>query len=232
MWQVGNEPDCVYQANSTPEQYARAYHEVYSAIKSGDPTARVAAGAVSQPTPLRLQYLDLVLQAYQNLYGETMPVDIWSVHNSILREERGSWGVDIPPGIAAGTGRLYDIEDNDRLDIFRQQLIDFRVWMRDRGYRERPLFLTEFSILMPPDFGFPPDRVVAFMTGAFDFLLSAADGALGYPADGNRLVQRWVWYSIADGGDQEHYTAGNLFDPQTKQMTIVGRAFADYVATH
>ena len=28
-----------------------------------------------------------------------MPVDVWNVHNFVLREERGSWGVDIPPGI-------------------------------------------------------------------------------------------------------------------------------------
>jgi hypothetical protein len=161
-----------------------------------------------------------------------MPVDIWSVHNSILREERGSWGVDIPPGLGADTGQLYEIEDNDRLDIFQGQLIDFRVWMRDRGYQDRPLYLTEFSILMPAEYGFPPERVAAFMTGAFDYLLSAADGSLGYPADGNRLVQRWAWYSVADLDEPDHYPTGNLFDPVTKEMTAVGWAFADYVATH
>jgi len=230
VWEIGNEPDVIWQSNSTPEQYARVYHELYTLIKSADPTARVAAGAVSQPTPLRLLYLDLVLETYQNLYGEPMPVDIWAVHNAILREERGSWGVDIPPGIGANTGRLYEIEDNDRLDIFQQQLVDFRVWMRDRGYRDRPLYLTEFSILMPADYGFPPERVVAFMTGAFDWMLSAADGGLGCPADGNRLVQRWAWYSVADLDAPDHYPTGNLFDPETKAMTAVGRAFADYIA--
>jgi hypothetical protein len=232
VWQIGNEPDVIWQSNCTPEQYARVYHQLYTLIKSVDPTARVAAGVVSQPTPLRLQYLDLVLAAYQNLAGTPMPVDIWSVHNSILREERGSWGVDIPPGLGADTGQLYEIEDNDRLDIFQRQLIDFRVWMRDRGYQDRPLYLTEFSILMPAEYGFPPDRVVAFMTGAFDYLLSAADGSLGYPADGNRLVQRWAWYSVADLDEPDHYPTGNLFDPVTKEMTAVGRAFADYLATH
>lgn len=232
VWQIGNEPDVIWQSNCTPEQYARVYHQLYTLIKAADPTARVAAGSVSQPTPLRLQYLDLVLAAYQNLTGAPMPVDIWAVHNSILREERGSWGVDIPPGIGADTGRLYEINDNDRLDVFQQQLIDFRVWMRDRGYQDRPVYLTEFSILMPAEYGFPPERVIAFMTGAFDFLLSAADGGLGYPADGYRLVQRWAWYSVADTSEWGHYPTGNLFDPVTKEMTSVGRAFAAYVATH
>jgi hypothetical protein len=232
LWQIGNEPDVIWQSNSTPEQYARAYYHAYALIKGADPTARVAVGAVSQPTPLRLTYLDLMVDAYQDLYGEAMPVDIWAVHNSILREERNSWGVDIPPGMGADTGRLYEVEDNDRLDIFQQQLIDFRVWMRDRGYRDRPLYLTEFSVLMPAEYGFPPERVIAFMTGAFDFLLGAVDDQLGYPADGNRLVQRWLWYSVADTDEPDHYPTGNLFDSETKEMTAVGRAFADYVATH
>ena len=232
VWQVGNEPDVIWQANSTPEQYAQVYHQVYAALKSGDPTARVAPGAVAQPTPLRLQYLDLVLAAYQNLTGGPMPADIWAVHNSILREERGSWGVEIPPGIGANTGMLYEIADNDRLDIFQAQLVAFRVWMRDRGYQDRPLYLTEFSILMPSEYGFPPERVAAFMIGSFDYLLSAADGSLGYPGDGYRLVQRWAWYSVADTSEWGHYPTGNLYDPVTKEMTAVGHAFANYVASH
>ncbi len=231
-WQVGNEPDVIWQANCTPEQYAWVYHQVYTALKAGDPGARVAAGVVAQPTPLRLQYLDRVLAAYQSLTGGPMPVDIWAVHNSILREERGSWGVDIPPGIGVDTGMLYEIEDNDRLDIFQAQVVAFRVWMRDRGYQDRPLYLSEFSILMPAEYGFPSERVAAFMTGAFDYLLSAADSNLGYPGDGHRLVQRWAWYSVADTGEDGHYPTGNLFDPVTKEITAVGRAFAGYVATH
>lgn len=232
VWQIGNEPDVIWQSNSTPEEYARVYHELYALIKEADPTARVAAGSVSQPTPLRLQYLDLVLAAYQSMFGSPMPVDIWSVHNSILREERGSWGVDIPPGITADVGRLYEINDNDRLDLFRQQLIDFRTWMRANGYQDRPLYLTEFSILMPAEYGFPAERVAAFMTGAFDYMLSAVDENLGCPADGYRLVQRWAWYSVADTSEAGHYPTGNLYDPVTKVMTTVGWSYAQYTATH
>ena len=225
---MGNEPDVIWQSNSTPEEYARAYRQAYTLVKLTDPTALVAAGAISQPTPLRLRYLDLVLEAYRALYGEPLPVDVWAIHNAILREQRGDWGVDIPPGIPDDAGRIYEVADNDRLDIFTQQLIDFRVWMRERGFRDRPLIVTEFGVLMPADYGFPPEDVVAFMTGAFDFMLTATDAELGYPADGDRLVQRWAWYAAM----AEDYGTGNLFDPQSGALTPLGELFVGYIATH
>ena len=97
--------------------------------------------------------------------------------------------------------------------------------MAARGYGNRPLVVTEYGILMPPDFGFSPDVVAEFMTGTFDFFLSSANGN-GYPADGNRLVQWWFWYSLYDPGD---FPSGNLYDPNTGEMTAVGQAFRQYV---
>ena len=67
VWIIGNEPDVIWQDNVSAERYAYTYHELYRLIKSSDPTALIAVGGVSQGTPLRLQYLDRVLQAYQNL---------------------------------------------------------------------------------------------------------------------------------------------------------------------
>jgi len=100
LWLIGNEPDVIWQDNTTPTDYAWVYHEVYNLLKSRDPTCQVAIAGIAQATPLRLQYLDLILQAYRDLYGEMIPVDVWNVHGYILREERGSWGVDITPGIS------------------------------------------------------------------------------------------------------------------------------------
>ncbi|MCP4591363.1 MAG: hypothetical protein GY842_11500, partial [bacterium] len=54
LWLVGNEPDVIWQDNLTPATYAQLYHDAYVAIKDADPTAQVAIGGVSQPTPLRL----------------------------------------------------------------------------------------------------------------------------------------------------------------------------------
>lgn len=225
VWIIGNEPDVAWQDNTTPERYARRYDELYRLLKSIDPTCQVAVGGVAQPTPLRLAYLDRVLAAYQSRRGTAMPVDVWSVHNFVLREERDSWGVGIPPGIDGDSGALYEIEDHDDLVIFKDQVLNFRRWMADRSYRERPLIVSEWGILMPPDYGFDQARVAAFMTAAFDFFLTAADETVGYSQDENRLVQRWAWYSLAD----TVYPTGNLFDPESQALTSLGAAFANYL---
>jgi len=228
LWLIGNEPDVKWQDNVDPITYARLYHEAYAAIRGADPTARVAIGGVAQPTPIRLRYLDAILEAYQDQFGADMPVDVWNVHNFVLREERGAWGVDIPPGFDDQHGALYEIEDSASLEHFRQQIWDFRRWMARRGFQNRPLIVSEYGVLMPEDYGFPPERVTAFLVGTFDFFLTASDPALGYPEDGYRLVQRWCWYSL-DAPDT-YYPTGRLFDPQTGAMTAVGQGWATYVA--
>jgi hypothetical protein len=225
LWLIGNEPDVKWQDNVEPAAYARLYHQAYTAIKGADPTARVAIGGVSQPTPLRMRYLEAVLAAYREQFGAAMPVDVWNVHNFILREERGSWGVDIPPGLPDDRGILYEIDDSGNLEAFRRQIWDFRRWMAAQGYGGWPLIVSEYGIPMPEDYGFPPERVVAFLRGTFEFFLTATDPALGDPADGYRLVQRWCWYSL----DDTTYPTGRLFDPQTGAMTAVGEGWAEYV---
>jgi hypothetical protein len=223
-WIIGNEPDVIWQDNTTPERYAELYHELYHLLKAADPACRVAIGGVSQPTPLRLAYLERVLDAYRGLYGEPMPVDVWNVHGFVLREERDSWGVGIPPGFDDDAGILYEIDDHDDLEAFRGQILAFRRWMADHGQRDRPLALSEYGILMPPDYGYDEARVEAFMVATFDYLVTATDERVGYPRDGNRLVQWWAWYSLAD----TTYPTGNLFDPETKALTPLGSAFARY----
>lgn len=224
VWLIGNEPDVIWQDSVTPERYAELYHELYAIIKDADAGAKVAIGAISQPTPLRLRYLERVLSAYQTRYGRSMPVDIWNVHNFILREERDSWGVSIPPGFDEDAGILYEIDDHDQLDIFRDQLIAFRRWMAEHGQRDKSLVISEYGVLMPAEYGFDPARVQAFMYGTFDLFLTLTDAELGYPADGNRLVQWWCWYSLAD----TMYPTGNLFDPAAKTPTALGLAWAGY----
>ncbi len=225
IWVVGNEPDVIWQDNLTAPRYAELYHDVYTFIKERDPSALLAVAGVSQSTPLRRAYLDLVLDSYVARYGETMPVDIWTVHAFTLREEAGSWGVDIPPGLNATQGILYEIDDHDNLDHFQQNLIDFRIWMAERGYQDRPLAVTEFGILLPNDYGFPPQSVAAYLTATFDFLLTARHES-GYPADGNRLVQWWFWYSLED--DPDYYPTGDLYDSATGALTLLGQAYRDF----
>jgi hypothetical protein len=246
-WFIGNEPDRkIFQDDVEPQIYARAYHELYYLIKGQDPTAKIVAGAIVQPTPVRLQYLDMVLSSYYQLYQEAMPVDAWAFHNFILNEascayyedkvppsELGQvcWGADIPPGVDAHDGLRIDVQDNDRVDLFKEQVIRFRQWMADRGYRNTPAFLSEFGILMPqglfdPDFN--SERVNAYMNQTFDFLMNTTDPNIGYPGDNNHLIQRFAWYSVDDNFDHN----GFLFDrglPPESARTAMGDNFVHYV---
>jgi len=235
LWMIGNEPECILQGNSTPQQYAAAYGQAYALIKACDPTAKVAIGGVVQPTPLRLEWLDRVLEHYQREYGQEMPVDVWNIHVQILQERQGDWGCDIPRGLTETEGRLYGIEDNGNIEVFKQLLWEFRTWMRERGQRAKPLIISEYGVLFPPEYGYTPERVNAFMNASFDFLLSTRDPDLGYPDDENRLVQRWLWYSLNDQPwDLETGEGfnGALFErqdaQQTPALTPVGINFRNY----
>jgi hypothetical protein len=225
LWLVGNEPDVIWQGNMDPATYASFYYQVHTAVRAADPSAQIAIGGVSQPTPLRLRYLDAVLASYEDQFGAEMPIDVWNIHNFILREEEDAWGVGVPPGLSDEGATHYEIEDCDDLDIFRRQVVEFRRWMADRGYQDWPLIVSEYGIPMPEDYGFSPERVSDFLVGTFDFFLTAVDSELGCPADDYRLVQRWCWYSLAD----TVYPTGNLFDPVTGDLTALGRAWVGYV---
>lgn len=224
-WLIGNEPDVIWQDNVTPARYAEWYHLLYHLLKETDPDSQVAIGGITQPTPLRLQYLEQILSSYQVRYDEVMPVDVWNIHNFILREERDSWGVDIPPGLETHQGTLFEVADHDNLEIFKAQIINFRQWMVEQGQRNKPLIVSEYGILMPADYGFDPEQVKQFLYGTYDFMLNTTDETLGYPADGNRLVQRWAWYSLSDN----RYPTGNLIDRNTGALTDLGNAHREYM---
>jgi hypothetical protein len=227
VWIIGNEPDVIWQDNVSPTKYAAIYHQLYQLIKSSDPTAMIAVGGVSQATALRLQYLDQVLQTYQNLYHEPMPVDWWTVHGYVLREEKDSWGVDIPPGIGATQGELREVMDHGRIDLFEDQIRSFRMWMADNGYQHTPLAITEFGILMPSSYGFPAEFVAGYLEQSFSWLSTVKDQSIGYPKDGYHLVQKWAWFSISD----PTYSTSDLGDLASGKLTLTGESFRKIVQT-
>ena len=227
VWMIGNEPECPNAPGggvNTPEQYAEVYHDLYWYIKGRDSTARIAIGGVVEPTPLRLQWLGYMLDYYQATYGVAMPIDIWTTHVLILAEMRSCegesvWGAGIPVGSQfAGLcrGATYLIEDNWNFSNLRSLVVDFRKWLYEKGYRNKPLWITEYGVLMPHA---PDDKINLFMTQSFDYFLgpSSLHGVWGYPADGDRLVQRWAWNSIndepywVDKDDVAHGFNGSLF---------------------
>ena len=225
-WIIGNEMDVIWQDNIEPARYATLYYDLYHYIKQIDPTAKVAIGAISTPTPLRRAYLDLVLEEYRTQYGVAMPIDVWTIHTYILREQRNSWGAEIPPGMdSIHDGTLYELDDHGNVQEMTRLIGEFRQWMVDNGYRNSPLVITEMGILMPADFGFPPEVVSQYMHDLLNYLLNTTNAQTGYPQDGNRLVQQWYWFSVSD----ETFAVSNLFDRASSKVTPVGWAYSYYL---
>jgi hypothetical protein len=185
----------------------------------------VAAGGIALPTPLRLAYLDQVLAAYQERYGEPLPTDLWSIHLFTLREEAGSWGIGIPPGMDATAGALYEIADHGDVELLKGYVVAFRHWMAENGYGDKPLAVTEFGLLLPADYGFPPEFVAQYMRDSFTYLLTAR-GEDGVAADGGHLVQFAFWYILYDDGA---YPTGNLLDG-AGGLTPLGEAMSRFLA--
>ena len=154
-----------------------------------------------------------------------MPADLWSIHLFILREERDSWGIDIPPGLDETTGQLYEIEDHGDIELVKTYVQAFRGWMAANGYADNPLAVTECGVLLPEDYGFPPEFVRNYLMETFDYFLSAT-GENGLASDGDRLVQYAFWYSLFDEGA---YPTGNLYDARRGALTPLGEAYIDYV---
>jgi hypothetical protein len=244
LWLIGNEIERVdwWQADGwngqdeiTPELYATAFHDIRAAIKAADPTARISIGSVVEPTPLRLEYLDRVWDSYLAQYGHAMgaDVDVWNVHGFILREVRNSWGAEVPAGLNDLGGFLYGADiatvaaAHHNVAYFQQFTRAFRAWMADHGERNKPLINTEYGVLYKDLSGYEisPAQVNDYLTSTLEYMLTATDDEIGFPADENRLVQSWFWYSLNDDNWN-----GNLFNPDSKALTQFGTTWKNYVS--
>jgi hypothetical protein len=239
LWLIGNEIERVDwpegsgwsgQDETLPELYATAFHEIQAVIKAADPTARIAIGSVIEATPLRLEYLDRVWDSYYDQYGYSMgeDIDVWNVHGFTLREVRDSWGAEIPAGLDDTCGILCYASDDGimrahrNIAYFQEFTIALRTWMADHGERDKPLINTECGILYND---ITSQQVRDYMNELFDYALAATDDEIGFPADENRLLQGWFWYSLNDS-----YWNGNLFNPSTHALTTVGTNWRNYVS--
>jgi hypothetical protein len=126
------------------------------------------------------------------------------------------------------------------MQAFAEQIVRMRQWMLEHGYRNKPLLVSEYSLLYPYDvdgatcfiedeYGncFTPSRVQTFMTNTFNYLSAATDPNLGYPADNNRLVQQWLWYSVKNTGSQSGVgEVSNLVsNVSTGELSALGQLF-------
>ncbi len=264
LWLVGSEIEVNFPESGDktyPDDYAHAYRTAYNFIKERDPSAQVGIGGMSMATPGRLQYMEKVWDEYVSVYGEPIPVDVWNVHIYIFAERK--WGTTQPHHgqIALGTDPLlgkqspgnsshcsrddvYCIAEHDSLSIFQQQTVAFRQWMKDHGQQNKPLIISEIALLYQPnvtdEFGnnFSPSRVNNFMNAVFNYLEGAKSASLGYPADDNRLVQQWMWFSMnvpaGISGRPSNLLKDNLtsYSPgSVDALTSVGTNFRNYVSS-
>lgn len=274
LWLVGNEPDrgpnpgsdCTHrvQDDTHPEVYAEAYNAVYHFIKQRDPTAQVGIAGLVEVTPGRLQYLDKVWDTYLQKFGTPMPVDVWNMHLYILPEVTWEGQPNGIANVALGTNpalgvresgglkercadprdNIYCFAEHDNMIIFAEQITRMRAWMKAHGQQNKPLIISEYSILYPfedyddPDrptrcflqdeFGscFTSARVSNFMTHTFNYLETATDRSLGYPIDNYRLVQQWLWFSMYYEGAG---SASNLLNQNLTSLTPVGQTFSRFI---
>lgn len=228
LWIIGNEPDSIYNCSPIqPALYAELFHEFRGFIKAHDPTARVVIGGIVQPSPLRLAYLDQVLAHHQARFGQPLETDLWNIHLYAFPEIAGQAGAGVPPGAAATSGWTHSWTQTVSLSVLADNLRAMRQWLADRGQRHKPLIITEFGQVIPDDGSYWLDglhftQAVSrdYLAGAVDHFLTATDPSLGYPADGNRLVQMWAWYSLRDAT-----YGGDLLNPNNS-LTLAGQAFA------
>lgn len=245
LWFIGNEierrdwnnGDGTWggQDEITPELYAKAFHEIRAVIKAADPTARIGTGSVIEPTPLRLKYLDRVWDSYYTQYGYSMgqDIDVWNIHAFLLREVKNSWGAEIPAGLndtsgfLSGAGVPAVLSAHHNIANFKQFTEDMRAWMAAHGERNKPLINTEYGVLYKTlgTGQITPAQVSSYLTASFDYMLNTKNANTGYPADENRLVQGWVWYSLNDTNWN-----GTLFNPANKTLSSVGTTWKNYVA--
>jgi hypothetical protein len=241
LWIIGNEPEGPFQANLTPSTYADTYHEAYTNLKRLDPTARVAIGGVIEPTPMRLHWLEDVWTIYRTRYGVDMPVDVWNIHMQILVET--GVGAGIPTGITPTASETaytqgWDLPDSADVDKFKRLVTEFRTWMKNHGQQNKQLIISEMGVLFPSEYLCSGDsecgdqRIEQFMRQAFDWLLQATDANTGCPADENRLVQRWLWFSLNDSfwvdTERDDSFNGSLYDYRSKGPTRFGRVWIAY----
>jgi hypothetical protein len=131
---------------------------------------------------------------------------------------------------------VYCFAEHDDLSIFAEQIRAMRQWMANHGQRQKPLIVTEYSILLPYELKdgvceflidengecFTPTRVSKFMDGSFDYLNSAIDPTLGYSLDNNRMVQQVMWFAVHSSGAG---ASSNLVKDDLVTLTQIGQTF-------
>lgn len=178
----------------------------------------------------------------------SVPVDFMSGDTELLLALGRLDATGDPARCGNPQDQTYCFEEHDDLSIFEKQVRDMRSWMADKGLQHEPLILSEFGLLynyitdengqcefLMDEFGqcFDPPRVSDFLSGSFDFMYNMSDPAIGMPGDNNRLVQKWLWFSMYNNGVGDssnllipEYTDTSLYPPGSfNALSEIGQRF-------
>ena len=175
-WAIGNEPNTGLQDNLGPRAYAAFFDRVVTAIRAGDPSARIVApntlnfnfrcrGCAGNDLTGR-EWIDGFRAAYRELRGTEPPIDIWGIHAYEI-----DW-IDPP---------MTDVS------VMQAQLEGLRAYLDSiPEQRGRPIWLTEFAII----WGFDDWRLTEGRDGE---LLVAPAGRLRADLIERFLVEALDW---------------------------------------
>jgi hypothetical protein len=163
-------------------------------------------------------------------------------------------GIAIPFSFDCPDANSYCHAEHDDMDLFVGQVVAMREWMWRHGQQDHPLLITEFGLLKPYNYyglcaaetcpppdgqgcfcdenneTFHPVRVADFMEATFDYLLTVTDARLGNPHDNYRLVQQWLWYSLATDPLAAGHASNVAVPDDGYALTAVGQRWQDYVS--
>ena len=153
IWSVGNEPD--WYPYTSPEDYAKWYHAFYTEIKKWDPTAKVMIGGLHSPNSHQIVdylkgfddhrsgwdsftygWIDKFNYEYQTQFGTLAPIDIYNIHDYPDDDMRAGFDPNNIESLKTALNQAVD-----RINYFRE-------YMNYIGEQDKPLWITEFGLLM------------------------------------------------------------------------------------
>ena len=154
-------------------------------------------------------YMEKALKIYKIKYNTKMPVDVFQLHPY-----------------------MFDGKIDFKINMFKQSVTSFRTMLQKQGYKDKEVWITEWGNLVD-DPNKKNDTTFAdsikIMNEGIPWLTRVNSGTDGMPADGNKLIQRWGWFTFKYLKDtpndpnylwQHKYTY--MFDPTTQQLNNLG----------
>ncbi|MBU0670646.1 MAG: beta-galactosidase [Patescibacteria group bacterium] len=179
-WEIWNEPN--HEGFWLPEpdyqQYAVYLYDAYTKIKAANPDAKVIIGGMSGTDTVYLGNLIDYLKANY----ETVPFDIVAVHPYRVKDDNFNYS---PEQTVTG------------LNSLTTDLYNLRALMKDKGFPNKPVWLTEFGWSTYTDGVYDKTQASFLMR---EFIL-----ALAVPK-----VEKGFWYDFRDDSSNEDYIESNF----------------------